>query len=124
MQNATQLLPTKTAGREEKTEIQTLSCKAAAKKETHPPPFPPTPTGQNEEHYHKKEKKTWLPRGEVNEPKPHATRLWEPPTNIHRETDDADPQTKIAQRRKTTRMQRKNEGSKRGREVHSASCVA
>jgi hypothetical protein len=41
MQNATQLLPKKTAGREEKTEIQTLSCKTAAKKETHPP-FPPT----------------------------------------------------------------------------------
>jgi hypothetical protein len=56
MQNATQLLPTKTSGREEKTEIQTLSCKAAAKNETRTP-SPRPPTDQNEEHYHKKEKK-------------------------------------------------------------------
>jgi len=42
----------------------------------------------------------------------------------HRVTDDDDPQTKIEQRRQTTRMQRKNERGKRGREAHSASSVA
>jgi hypothetical protein len=123
MQNATQLLPTKTAGREEKTEIQTLSCKAAAKKETHPP-FPPTSHRPELRTLPQEREKTWLPRGEVNEPKPRATRLWEPPINIHRATDDDDPQTKIAQRRKTTRMQWKNEKSDADEEAHSASSVA
>lgn len=93
-------------------------------KKRNSPPLPPDLPPTRMKNTTTRKKKTWLPRGEVNEPKPHATRVWEPPRDIHRETDDDDPQTKIARRRKTTRMQRKNETSKRVREVHSASSVA
>jgi hypothetical protein len=81
------------------------------KKKKLTPPSPDLPPTRMKNTTTRK-KKTWLPRGEANEPKPHATRILEPPRNIHRETEDDDPQTKIAQSRKTTRMQRKNEGSK------------